>query len=171
MTPLEHDPKSKRQIKDALYNYLYGPVADQFKKRIDDLIARNTSIGGYSHKHVIYKGVVYNADITHPPLKKNRLLAQFRDTMEEYLRDKEVLNNKEIPFVLGFLTQVLNSSNNITDYIRVLPESVHAPLLELQATCPCRATSLASEKVQALQESNHIAVNLLKQRLVMNLII
>jgi len=169
--PLEHDPKTKQQIKDALYTFLYAPVTRQFKTRIETLIARNTVMGGYSHKHFVYKGVVYNADVTQPPLKKNRLVAQLRGDMDEYLDDKDKLNNQELPFVLGFINQVLNSSNNITDYLRVLPESLHAPLLQLQATCPCRATCLTEEKVHSLRQGHRNPIDLIKQRLVTNLLL
>ena len=62
MDSLEHDPRTKQQIKDALYAYLYAPVTKQFRSRIETLIARNTILGGYSHKHYVYKGTIYNAD-------------------------------------------------------------------------------------------------------------
>lgn len=171
MTPIEHDPRTKQQIKDALYAFLYAPVTRQFKTRIETLIARNTILGNYTHKHFVYRGIVYNADVTTPPLRKNRLVAALRDPMEEYLADLDALNNKELPYVLGFINQVLNSSNNLTDYLRVMPESMHAPILEMQATCPCRATCLPEDKVEMLKTSNQTAIMRIKQRMVTNLII
>lgn len=170
MEPIQHDARTKKQIKDTLYAFLYAPVTRAFCERIETLIARNTVIGGYSHNHFIYKGVVYNADQTTPPVRKNRLVAQLRDPMDEYLKDMHDLNTKELPFVLGFINQVLNSSNNLTDYLRVLPESIHAPILELQTSCPCRATSLLEDKVTSLKSTNHIPISLIRQRLVTNLI-
>lgn len=170
MEPIQHDPQTKTQIKNALYAFLYAPVTRAFNERIADLISRNTIIGGYSHKHFIYKGVVYNGDTTTPPVRKNRLVVQLRDPMDEYLREQNTLNTKELPFVMGFINQVLNSSNNLSDYLRVLPESMHAPIHELQATCPCRATSLPQEKVELLKNTNQVSITLIRQRLVTNLI-
>src|SRR4030095_5111123 len=170
MEQLQHDPRTKQQIKDALYAFLYEPVQKQFKSRIDILITRNTLLGGYSHKSFSYKGVVYNSDSTHPPLKKNRLLPQLRASMDEYLTDLEELNSHELPYVLGFINQVLNASNDFKDYLRLLPESVHHPLQQLMATCPCRTVHLTDEKVEQLKEKNKESIDLMKQRLVLNLI-
>lgn len=171
MDKLEHDPRTKQQIKDALYSFLYDPVTKQFKSRIETLIVRNTVMGGHSHKHFIYKGVLYNADITQPPLKRNRLVPQLRAAMDEYLADLNHLNNDELPFVLGFINQVLNASSDLADYMRVLPESVHHPLQQLLATCPCRSTNLAQDRVESLRLKNQEPINLIKQRLIINLLI
>lgn len=171
MLPLEHDARTKQQIKDMLYTFIYGPVSKHFQARIETLITRNTVLGGFTHKHFVYKGHLYNADTTQPPLKRNRLMAALRDPMEEYLSDLEQLNNQELPYVLGFLNQVLNSSSSLQDYLKVLPESVHAPIHELMATCPCRIGVLSPEKAKQLQEKNADAVKLIKARLFTNLII
>lgn len=171
MEKLEHDPRSKQQIKDALFTFLYAPVKKQFQGRIDTLVERNTLIGGYSHQHFIYKGVLYNSAGTVPPLKKNRLFSVLRTAMDEYLADLDQLNNNELPFVLGFINQVLNSSSDLTDYLRILPESMHYPLEALIATCPCRSTSLTEAKVASLKSKNQDPINFMKQRLVTNLLI
>lgn len=60
----------------------------QFKARIDTLITRNTVMGGYSHKHFVYKGVPYTAAATPPAMKKNRLVPALRAYMEEFLCDR-----------------------------------------------------------------------------------
>ena len=171
MDKLEHDPKTKSQIKDALYEFLYGPVQKQFKDRLETLILRNTIMGGYSHKHFTYKGEVYNSDVTPAPVRKNRLQAGLRAEMDDYLADVAELNGKELPYVLGFLNQVLNSSSDLTDYMRILPESVHHPLQKLMDTCPCRTASLGEERVSSLMARNQEPINMIKRRLVLNLLI
>jgi len=168
---LEHDPRTKQQIKDALYAFLYDPVIRQFKNRIDTLIMRNTMISGAGHKHFVYKGVVYNAEPTQPPLKRTRLVAALRAPMDDYLAELNQLNNGELPFVLGFINQVLNSSNSLADYLRVLPEAVHQPLRELMATCPCRSTHLTEDRIEVLRYKNQEPIDLMKKRLVTNLLI
>lgn len=168
---LEHDPRTKQQIKDALYTFLYDPVSKQFRNRLETLIVRNTLMGGYSHKHFVYKGVTYNSDVTPPPTRRNRLLAALRDEMDSYLMDMDKLNNHELPYVLGFINQVLNASCDLADYLRVLPEAVHQPLQVLVATCPCRTTQLTETKVEQLVNKNSEPINLMKQRLVTNLLI
>ena len=171
MNKLEHDPRTKQQIKDALYAFLYDPVQQQFKIRLDTLIMRNTLMGSHAHKHFTYKGVVYNSDATSPPTRKNRLQPALRPQMDDYLVDLHQLNNHELPYVLGFLNQVLNASCDLSDYLRVLPESVHYPLNQLLATCPCRTTSLDDDKVLRLRNKNQEPIEMIKRRLVMNLLI
>jgi hypothetical protein len=171
MEKSEHDGKTKQQIKDTLYGFIYGPVQKSFKTRIDTLIARNTLMGGYGHKHFSYKGVVYNGETTHPPLKKNRLLASLRPEMDEYLSDLERLNNTELPYVLGFINQVLNSSCDFGDYLKILPEALHPPLLKLSATFPCKNSRLDPDRAKAIVDSNAGSIALVKERLVLNLLI
>jgi len=141
MEQLQHDPRSKQQIKDALYAFLYDPVQVQFKNRIDLIITRNAILGGFSHRHFMYKGDLYNSESTHPPLNRNRLLPQLRADMEDYLKDVRELNNNELPYVLGFINQVLNSSNDLQDYLKILPESVHHPLHQLIDPAPVKLQS------------------------------
>lgn len=167
----EHDPRTKQQIKDALYSFIYDPVQRDFKFRLETLVHRNTVMGGYSHRHFSYKGVVYNCDASPPPLRKNRLIPALRAPMDEYLADLEELNHRELPYVLGFINQVLNASCDLSDYMRVLPEAVHHPLTKLVATCPCRTASLPDEKVSLLTAKNQEPINMIKRRLVTNLLI
>lgn len=171
MDRLEHDPRTKQQVKDALYEFVYAPVQRQFKARLDAIIIKNTLMGGYGHRHFIYRGEVYNIEETPPPVRKNRLQPALRVPMEEYLADVTELNQHELPYVLNFITQVLNSSCDLNDYMRVLPESVHYPLNQLASTCPCRSTTLAEDKVAHLMAKNQEPINMIKRRLVTNLLI
>jgi len=101
----------------------------------------------------------------------NRLHPQLHPVMNEYLKETKQLNEKELPYVLGFITQVLNSSNELHDYLRLLPQSVHHPVQSLIDTCPCRAKKLSDETVDLLQQKNQIPIRLIKQRMVNNLLI
>lgn len=171
MEQLQHDPRTKQLIKDTLYDFLYQPVQNQFKSRLDVLIVRNTLLGGYSHKSFNYKGVHYTCDSGSPPRKWNRLIPQLRPIMDEYLLDLKQLNEQELPFVLGFINQVLNASDDLQDYLRILPDSAHHPLQNLIDTCPCQAKQLTDERVAHLRESNETSINMMKARMVKNLLI
>lgn len=170
MEQLLYDPRTKQQIKEALYSFLYDPVQKQFKVRLDTLILRNTLLGGHKHKSFSYRGVDYSCDPTPPPRKRNQLLHALQPEMNQYLKDMKELNEKELPYVLGLINQVLNSSNDLKDYLRLLPESVHRPVQSLIATCPCQAKSLTDEAVKSFIIKNQNAINLMKQRQVLNLI-
>lgn len=168
---LQHDPRTKQQIKDALFHFLYDAVERDFKRRLDVLIVRNAVVCGYSHKSLMYKNVLYNCDTQPLPRKMNRLAVALQPDMNEYLREMKLLNEKEVPYVLGFINQVLNSSNDLCDYYRLLPESVHEPLRAIIDTCPCRSKKLSDEVVTMLQDKNQSSIALMKERMVTNLLI
>lgn len=168
---LQHDPRTKQQIKDVLYEHLYAPIQKQFKKRLDALIVKNAVLGGYTHKSFMYKNVLYNCDTDALPRKMNRLVLPLQNPMNEYLKEVKQLNEKELPYVLGYINQVLNSSNDLHDYLRLLPQSVHHPMQELISTCPCRAKKLSDETVALLQDKNKTTIQLMKARMVTNLLI
>ena len=168
---LQHDPRTKQQIKDMLYAFLYEPVQRQFKTRLDTLINRNTLISGASHHSFTYKGCFYTNDLTPPPRKMNRLVPQLHADMDAYLADLKQLNDKEVPYVVGFINQVLNASNDLHDYLRVLPKSLHQPIQKLIDSCPYRTKKLTDAEVQEMQSRNQHYIDLVKQRMVTNLLI
>jgi hypothetical protein len=168
---LQHDPRTKQQIKEAIYAFLYAPIEKQFKHRLDGLIIRNAVFCGYSHKSFMFKNVLYNCDTNPLPRKMNRLDAQFHGEMADLLKEQKDINEKEMPFVLGYINQVLNSSNDLHDYLRLLPQAVHGPVEALIATCPCRGRKLPDEAVDILQKKNQNPIELMKQRMVTNLLI
>lgn len=168
---LQHDPRTKQQIKDGIYAFLYAPVEKQFKQRIDSLIVKNTVISGYTHKSFMFKNVFYTCDSDAPPRRMNRLHIKCQPDMLDYIRDLKQLNEKEMPFVLGYINQVLNSSNDLHDYLRLLPEAVHFPIQELINSCPCRTKSLSDETVALLKTKNQSPIDMMKSRMVTNLLI
>lgn len=168
---LQHDPRTKQQIKDLLYKRLYDPVQEQFKKRINSIILKNCSLVASSHASFIYKGEFYTAEVSKPPIKMNRLTESLRPAMDEYLADLKELNDRELPYVLGYINQVLNASDSLEDYLQALPESMHETLKELILTCPCKKPHLSPEKIKLLQDKNQPNIALIKQRLVKNMLI
>lgn len=168
---LQHDPRTKLQIKDAIFNFLYKPLEDQFNKRLEDIIDKNCTLSGLAEKSFTYKGENYCSRSEIPPRRLNRLVKPLYPIMDIYLKEKWQLNNYELPFVIGFINQVLNASNSFQDYLSVFPQSLHYPIERLALTCPCRANKLSLFDIQALQNKNQTSINLLKQRMVVNLLI
>lgn len=162
-------------IKDLLYTFLYGPVQKQFKARLDAIITKNTQLLGASHNSFIYKGIVYSCDPSQQPRKMNRLVPQLESLMDAYLKETDHINTHEAPYVLGFIIQVLNSSNDLQDYLKIFPSSIHRPIEDLieslVASCPCSSKQLTEEDIIALQIRNASAITMMKKRLVINLLI
>jgi hypothetical protein len=87
------------------------------------------------------------------------------------VKETKQLNNHELPYVLGFINQVLNSSNNLQDYLKLLPDSVHSPIQKLINSCPCRVVDLTPDEIKHLKEKNYESIELIKQRMLSNLIL
>jgi hypothetical protein len=169
---LVYDPKSKQLIKDAIYGHLYMPVKRNFQKRLDTLIQKNSELHRNKQRRLMYKTEIYEMDEAGPfnrPI--NQVHADLKPLMQEYIEDLQKLNNQELPYVLGFINQVLNSSNSIQDYFKVFPESLHGPIQKLIDQCGCRTEHLQPETVERLQNRNKIPIDLMKQRMVMNLLL
>lgn len=171
MDPLQHDPRIKLQIKEAIFNFLYGPVKRQFQQRLDTIIITNTMLGKFTHKSFVYKGITYSCDTERPPLKRNPLVPQLRPLMEEYLKDEKEINEQELPIIVGFINQVLNSSNGLTDYLRLFPEAVHEPVKRLIAQYPYHNQELTEEQVESLRRKHEASIFMLKRRLAENLLL
>jgi hypothetical protein len=170
METLQLDPRTKQQIKETLYEFLYTPLLKALKSELDTLIVKNALITHSTHQSFTYRGETYSCDVYRNPRRAVALAKQLHPEMDEYLKQVSEINHKEIPYVLGFINQVLNSSNELHDYLRVLPDAIHSPISRLIATCPCRAKSLDEAEAEKLRQSNINAIALIKQRLVRNML-
>lgn len=168
---LQHDPRTKQQIVDLLYQFVYGPVLKHFQDRIDSIVQKNCTLIGNTDQMFIYRGETYLSTGTKPQRTLNRLAKPLIPRMEEYLKDSRQLDNYELPYVLGFVRQVLNSSNYLHDYLLLLPQSVHRPLETFISTCPCKTVRLTPESIAEFQAKNKVSIDLMKQRMVTNLLI
>lgn len=168
---LQHDPRTKQTIKDTLYHHLYGPVLQRFNDRLAQIVVRNAVMLGSAYHSFSYRGEKYTTGTGALPRRMDRLHKSLYPVMDEYLADLKALNDHEVPHVLGYLNQVLNSSNELHDYLKLLPASIHQPIEQLIATCPCRTASLSLESIQTLKERNQAAIDLVKYRLMINLLL
>lgn len=168
---LQHDPRTKQQIKDILFDYLYGPVERHYKKQLEEIVLKNSAAMNMHEQYFTYKGVVYSSQAAPAIRRIVRLTPALHPAMDKYLKDTKQLNNTELPYVLGFINQVLNSSNNLQDYLKVLPDSVHGPINNLIASCPCRMIELSKDEVEHLKDKNKSSIELMKQRMLSNLLL
>lgn len=168
---IQHDPRTKLNIKDALFVHLYAPVQQHFQNRLDRLIVQNTLLIRATHKSFVYKGEYYSCDTSSPPRPSNKLAPELRKQMTDYLKEQNILNRVEMPYVVGYINQVLNSSNDLYDYLDLLPSSLHSPIQKFIAACPCKTRHLSSEEVAAIQDKHAKSINLMKMRMATNLLL
>lgn len=167
---IQHDPRTKQYIKDMLYSFIYSPIKKQLKNQLDSIIQKNCVILCASHSSFMYRGTYYSSDNTKPPRQIPSLSRKLYPDMDSYLKEIKQLDTIELPYVIGFITQVLNASDDLHDYLRVFPEDIHKPLEKIIASYPCRTKHLSEDAVLALQTKNKTPIDLMKQRLVINLI-
>lgn len=170
---LKHDPRTKTQIRDALYDYLYKPVLAKFERELDEIVVANTRAIASSHACFTYRNVLYKKSDFQglPPRLSNKLIPALVDRMETYLEAKGRVNQQELPYVMGFINLVLNSSDDMLDYLNVFPGVLHAPLKAMIDTCPCHNTKLAPETAEEMRDRNQHPIELIKQRLAYNLLL
>jgi hypothetical protein len=150
---------------------LYAPVKEKYDRKLSALISRNAALLNSPYESFMFRNVVYKkTETTLVPRKLNNLHPSLRDEMIEYLKEVEVLNDTEVPHVLGYINQVLNASNDLHDYLRLFPEVLHRPIQRVIDSCACRTTQLTDEVVDALRLKNEASIQLVKQRMVLNLI-
>lgn len=168
---LVYEASVKYRIKDAIHKHLYDPVYKRLNNAINELIVKNTLLKKYSHKSFIYKGEFYSYDSAPPPRKMNQLDWSLRDAMDEYLQERKKLNEQEIPFVLGYITQVLNATNCFENYLQLFPDCLHAIIQEFIEICPYHNSHLSQETIEAIKQKNETSIQLLKQRMAINLLL
>ena len=171
MDPVQPDPTFKQTIKDMLYGHLYNPVNEQFTERLKEIVRQHCQMMHATQPYFLYRGKLYTSDRTVKRTERVRHLARaLEPQMSEYLADLKDLTDYEIPMVLGFFNNMLNSTSEVQDYLRILPEAVHTPLLEYLLDHPGTTTSLTDEQVAEIQAKNAVPIGLLKGRLFLTLL-
>lgn len=167
------DPRIKQQIKAALSNFMYAHVNHKANVRLQEIIVANTTGSRYLHQSFSYKGAYFSFELKPPRFKNQRLLSELRPAMDAYLAEKKELEYNEIPFVLGFFNKVLNASDSMTDYLKLLPECVHRavePFMDIAWISWHLPSTLSDAQVEAFQLEHQDWIMLLKKRMVLDLL-
>ncbi len=166
---LQNDPRTKQMIKDMLYNHIYDPVEYRLHEKLKLIMGKNRLLNHHDMDYFSYKAKVYSLDgtlIRSAP----KLDPSLHGEMQEYLKELNELNRVEIPYVLNFINQALNASNDLWDYLKILPECLHKPIQELIDAHDCRTERLTAEEVEAFKERNSDSILMVKKRLMLNLL-
>lgn len=166
------DPRVKHLIKVALEDFMYLAVNRSFKERLLAILQRNTVDCVYPHQSFSYKGVYYSFELVAPRFKTQKLLPEFHPAMDELLTEQKRIEYTEKPYIFGFFNKVLNASNSINDYYRLLPECVHDPIRTVVQVTDLISyhTELSDEQVEQFQLEHQSWILQLKSRMVLDLI-
>lgn len=166
---VQNDPRTKQMIKDMLYSHIYDPVEYRLHEKLKLIMGKNKLLNHHDMDYFSYKAKVYSLDgtlIRSAPKLDPSLYGE----MQEYLKELNELNRVEIPYVLNFINQVLNASNDLRDYLKILPECLHKPIQELIDAHECHTERLTAEEVEAFKECNTQSILMVKKRLMLNLL-
>ena len=163
------DPGVKYRIKTAIINFLYTPAFNSLQEKLEHLIVKNTLIGKYPQKAFTYKGRYYGSGDPPKSLRMNRLVPELVDEMDEYLAESGELTEKELPYVEGYITKVLNYSNSIEIYKRLLPDYLHAIIDNTAQFIPC-LDSISDAEIESIKQNHTYPLELMAKRMALNLL-
>lgn len=169
MSKLLYDPILKYQIKSRIWEVLFTPVEKELDKQLEAIASKNCHLQGLSHKSFLYKGVRFNADTTAPLLRSNYLAPSLNPDMEEYLSKVNKYRDHEENIITGYITMVLNLCTHPLDCLRLLPTGLHAHIADLLSTCT--ESNLNEEMVQVILKNNQKPIQMIKERMVLNLLV
>lgn len=169
-TARHYTSRIKMEIKDSIDLFLYKEVNKSQSKRLHTIAERNCVMQGCSHLSFSYKNMAFNADVTAPPRRSNRLAPALKEEVEEFLEDQKRIFSLEKPKVFGFIDKVLNSTNELHDYLKVLPEVIHPAFENQVKTCSCQTKKLSQEQIDGLIHEGQPAIKLIKERMALNLL-
>jgi hypothetical protein len=169
ITPL-NDPHAKQALKDDLLRYLYDPVWKQWQKTIEHTLIRNCRLMGYQHRSFLFSGHWYCADSNPAPRVQNRLSPELVIAFRNALDEVNAIERTERPYVEGCIVAALNLSNSYPDYLKLLPDAL-APRIMTNTWSFHSIVTLTPEQIDTFKLAHANSLNLLRQRLVRNLLV
>jgi hypothetical protein len=160
----------KYAIQTSLMERLYAPVRERHHKQVESLIIRNCQITKTGVWAFRYKGALYRSDqAPRGPVQAIRLHEELTLELDQMIEEQREIRVIEEPMVKGYITFVLNYSDNIEDYLLLFPQSLHHSIVSL--ALPYRGERRVSEDTAPYVMGPHLhCIQLIKERMVSNLI-
>lgn len=176
------DKSVRPQIRHALMLHLYYQENEASRQTLREIIQENCAIEahtlfGFHYMFMWYDlGSVPGAGYsTSPPGRGVHipLHRSLHERMDTWLANKRKVEREEQHIVTGYFTAVLNTSDSAHDWLKLIPDEVHKPILDqmswgiLQDPFPPILTDAQVEMFLSKQER---FLNVVKGRLVLNLL-
>lgn len=160
----------KYDIKTRLYHHLFDPVYRDFQKQIAAIGTKNSLLLGTNEKHFSYKGLTYLVGDVPISRSFSRLHKSLYDSMEYFLETRKKFLDGEELIISNFITRVLNSSKNPHDFLKMFPSALHHVIQDLVDASPTNLPSMPEEELQAVIQSSQKPIQLMKERMALNLL-
>lgn len=166
-----YNPQMKGAIRSAIHEFLYGPVREYYQRELHELIDNNEQISQGVNEIFVYRGIRYaKKQFRFAPKHIPRLDPVLHERMDMYLAETKELNDVEVPLVMGYIQNVLNSSDQLQDYLVLFPSALHPPIQKVIDHCNCRGTTVSLATAQTMIHTHAKSFDYIKQRMVFNLL-
>lgn len=161
-------PTLKQQLKILLQDFLYEKVLNHIKGQINSIAERNKSLTNNPHLCFVFKGETFAHFIKQGHIIPVRLHASLHKEMERVLKLRENVQ-AEMGYTMSFVCKVLAVSNDVGDYLGLLPTELHVPIKKAFRNCP-QPNEVPKELVEDVLKYNERGVELIKSRLLNNVV-
>lgn len=171
-------PARKIALRDELYDIVYERTHQHFEETLTAIRDKNRLTLGYSWDGFTHRGVYYGTPI-HPgwtavtkyQVRNQKLDASLVPAMDQLLAERQEVEQVEGVMVRTILGTVLNASQCVGDYKRLLPSLLHPKLTEVEGECACYFPPLPQSTIYAIKARHGKYIGLIQRRQLIYLLV
>ena len=161
----------KLKVREALLNFIYGPVLKRNELRLKELIDENDALAGVQYYGFVYRNKFHTQSrYAKPPQNIPRLFSSLHARMDEILEEERFIEREERPLIVGYLQKWLNSSDDAVVLFQRLPTALRYPFQELLIAEGTKLTDVDMDDAATEMGIGERSLDALKIRLMTNLI-
>lgn len=162
---------ARSQLLAMIDEHLYGNSRLRFFEMLSDIIFRNSRLYNNTQQCLSYKEefFIIGDKTKRQPYPMNVVHKDLRDEFKSYITEVKALE-LEKALVTGFIQKIMFFTNKETDYLRILPVSLHGLVAKVSGHLDTQETDLRAADVLEFQEENARYIGLMKTRMAYNLI-
>jgi len=165
---MSKDPTKKYNVRLMLEEFIYKPAETKLEKKLNAIMNSHSIDDPHRSMAFMFKGQVYAPKDYRSPGKITLLSRRLYPNMEEWLKETNKLQEEKIK-ASNYLTCILNEAENLADLQALLPECLH-PGLGITGSAS-HSSLLTPEHIEAVNHQHTDSIQMIKERLVLNLLI
>ncbi|WP_038345645.1 hypothetical protein [Acinetobacter sp. A47] len=165
-------PLHKYRLQGEIREFLYRKVFNHIEKRILELATRNQEITGSITLAFVYRSETFAQRV----VSKGRYIIpkpldeSLRPEMDKILAHRTNIIS-ESDYVMSLMSKVFSMTNKVEEVLGLLPEGIHPPIIKfIGQGCPA-PSDLPPEMHQEVLEFNAQGYEMLRTRLMGNLVL
>jgi len=165
---MSKDPTKKYNVRLMLEEFIYKPAETKLEKKLNAIMNSHSIDDPHRSMAFMFKGQVYAPKDYRSPGKITLLSRRLYPNMEEWLKETNKLQEEKTK-ASNYLTCILNEAENLADLQALLPECLHLGLGSIGSNS--RSSLLTSEHIETVNHQHTDSIQMIKERLVLNLLI